>query len=76
VYLVDARRRQRAGQIRDEWRRRAPSRRRQERKTEERVSEKGKGGKKQREPEALSREGGGLSMSQAPASLPPQAGVR
>ena len=65
---MDARRRQRAGRGRGDWRCRSPSRGRQGMKTKRGESERRERGKKQR--------GEGLSTSQARAGLPPQAGVR
>ena len=65
AYLVDARRRQRAGRRRDEWRRRSPSRRRQGRKTTggEKSEKREKGGRNR-------DEHGCLSVSEPSSSQP------
>ena len=65
AYLVDARRRQRAGRRRDGWRRRSPSRRRQGRKTTggEKSEKREKGGRKR-------DEHGCLSVSEPSSSQP------
>ena len=62
AYLVDSRRRQRAGRRRDEWRRRSTSRSPPVKESQGmrlRESEKGKGERNRDEPEALSPEGEG-----------------